>query len=126
MRCENVLATEPVLPRRISLGRKHHVKTITRSFAGSGVHLRDSERARTAAVHQPTLTPQDSGTTNGLIAVWPVNPRVVWASGRNGTFTVTTDGGETWNAGVVPGAETLQFRDVLPESYYGVPRLRSE
>src|SRR6516225_8063797 len=63
-------------------------------------------------IHQPTLTPQDSGTTNGLIAVWPVNPQVVWASGRNGTFTVTTDGGETWHAGVVPGAEALQFRDV--------------
>src|SRR5262249_1965176 len=63
-------------------------------------------------IHQPTITPQDSGTTNGLIAVWPVNPEVVWASGRNGTFTVTTDGGETWNAGVVPGAEALQFRDV--------------
>jgi photosystem II stability/assembly factor-like uncharacterized protein len=63
-------------------------------------------------LHQPTLTPQDSGTTNGLIAVWPVNPRVVWACGRAGTFTVTTDGGQTWNAGVVPGAEELQFRDV--------------
>ncbi len=63
-------------------------------------------------LHQPTLTPQDSGTTNGLIAVSPVNPQVVWASGRAGTFTVTTDGGETWNAGVVPGAEALQFRDV--------------
>ncbi len=22
-------------------------------------------------IHQPTLTPQNSGTTNGLIAVWP-------------------------------------------------------
>jgi photosystem II stability/assembly factor-like uncharacterized protein len=63
-------------------------------------------------IHQPTLTPQDSGTTSGLIAVWPVNPQVVWASGRNGTFTVTTDGGQTWTASVVPGAETLQFRDV--------------
>src|SRR5947207_2246690 len=63
-------------------------------------------------LHQPTLTPQNSGTTNGLIAVWPVNPQVVWASGRAGTFTVTTDGGQTWNAGVVPGAEALQFRDV--------------
>ena len=61
---------------------------------------------------QPTLTPQNSGTTNGLIAVSPVNPQVVWASGRNGTFTVTTDGGNTWHAGVVPGAELLQFRDV--------------
>ena len=25
-------------------------------------------------IHQPRLTPQDSGTINGLIAVWPVNP----------------------------------------------------
>jgi photosystem II stability/assembly factor-like uncharacterized protein len=63
-------------------------------------------------LHQPTLTPQNSGTTNGLIALWPVNPRVVWACGRAGTFTVTTDGGQTWRAGVVPGAEALQFRDV--------------
>jgi photosystem II stability/assembly factor-like uncharacterized protein len=60
-------------------------------------------------IHQPTITPQDSGTTNGLIAVWPVNPQVVWACGRSGTFTVTTDGGETWNASVVPGAEDLEF-----------------
>lgn len=60
----------------------------------------------------PTLTPQNSGTTSGLIAVSPVNPQVVWASGRAGTFTVTTDGGKTWKAGVVPGAELLQFRDV--------------
>src|SRR6476660_3844698 len=63
-------------------------------------------------LHQPTLTPQNSGTTNGLIAVSPVNPQVVWASGRAGTFVVTTDGGNTWKAGVVPGAELLQFRDV--------------
>ncbi len=76
-------------------------------FAGAILNAQE-----TPLIHQPTLTPQDSGTTNGLIAVWPVNPRVVWASGRNGTYTVTTDGGQTWNANVVPGAEMLQFRDV--------------
>src|SRR6185312_13581276 len=63
-------------------------------------------------LHQPTVTPQNSGTTQGLISVSAVNSRVVWASGRGGTFVVTTDGGQTWRAGVVPGAETLQFRDV--------------
>ena len=63
-------------------------------------------------LRQPTLTPQDSGTANGLIAVSPVSARVVWASGRGGTFVVTTDGGQTWRSGVVPGADTLQFRDV--------------
>ncbi|MBV9007848.1 MAG: hypothetical protein JO354_01610 [Verrucomicrobia bacterium] len=63
-------------------------------------------------VERPRLIPQNSGTTSGLIAVWAVNENVVWACGRNGTYTVTTDGGRTWNAHVVPGAETLQFRDV--------------
>ena len=63
-------------------------------------------------IHQPKLTSQNSGTTQGLIAVSPVNPGVVWASGRGGTFVVTTDGGDHWRAGVVPGAEAVQFRDV--------------
>src|SRR5438046_10317526 len=77
------------------------------TFAGTILHAQEL-----SPIHQPTLTPQNSGTVNGLIAVWPVNPQIVWASGRNGTFTVTTDGGLTWNASVVPGAEALQFRDV--------------
>ena len=64
------------------------------------------------AVSSPTLTPQQSGTTNRLQAISPVSPRVVWASGVGGTYAVTTDGGAHWRAGVVPGAETLQFRDV--------------
>jgi photosystem II stability/assembly factor-like uncharacterized protein len=62
--------------------------------------------------HQPKLTPQNSGTTQLLISVSPVNSRVVWAAGPGGTFVTTTDGGENWKAGVVPGAEALQFRDV--------------
>jgi len=68
--------------------------------------------AQEHSVRQPNLTPQTSGTTQGLIAVSPVNPRVVWASGRGGTFVVTSDGGRHWRAGVVAGAEALQFRDV--------------
>ncbi len=66
--------------------------------------------ARPAAA--PTLTPQTSGTTNRLQAISVVSPRIAWASGLGGTFVVTTDGGETWRVGVVPGAENLQFRDV--------------
>src|SRR4051794_8931966 len=62
--------------------------------------------------HSPKLTPQQSGTTNRLQAISPVNPQIVWASGVGGTFAVTTDGGQHWRSGVVPGAETLQFRDV--------------
>ena len=67
---------------------------------------------KNASVHSPTLTPQSSGTTEGLIAVSPVSARVVWAAGRNGTFVLTTDGGKTWKAGQVKGAKWLQLRDV--------------
>jgi photosystem II stability/assembly factor-like uncharacterized protein len=74
---------------------------------GSLTFAENSVKAR-----QPILTSQNSGTTQGLIAVSPVNSRVVWASGRGGTFLLTTDGGATWKARVVPGAEALQFRDV--------------
>src|SRR3954453_688612 len=78
------------------------------SFVGATA----SSATNQAASRPPTLTPQESGTTQSLIAVSPVDKRVVWASGRGGTFAVTTDGGATWRSGVVPGAESLQFRDV--------------
>jgi photosystem II stability/assembly factor-like uncharacterized protein len=63
-------------------------------------------------IHQPKLTPQQSGTTQLLISVSPVDSRVVWAAGTGGTYVVTSDGGEHWKAAVVPGAENDQFRDV--------------
>jgi photosystem II stability/assembly factor-like uncharacterized protein len=75
--------------------------------AVTGTHAQAPRNGR-----QPILTPQQSGTTQLLIAVSPVNSRVVWAAGAGGTFVVTTDGGSTWKSGVVPGAESLQFRDV--------------
>lgn len=80
------------------------------AFASSGL------AQKSASISQPTLTPQNSGTTEGLIAVSPVNSRVVWAAGRHGTFLVTTDGGKNWKSGVVKGAEWLQFRGVRGES----------
>ena len=60
----------------------------------------------------PTLAPQVSGTDQLLQAVSVVNASVVWASGHGGTYVRTTDGGTTWEAGMVPDADTLQFRDV--------------
>jgi photosystem II stability/assembly factor-like uncharacterized protein len=60
----------------------------------------------------PVLTAQQSGTSQRLQAVSPVDERIVWASGTGGTYALTTDGGVHWKAGVVPGAESLEFRDV--------------
>lgn len=92
--------------------------TLVTSLAAPLAHAQAPTEAQPNGHHrQPTLTPQKSNTTQLLIAVSPVDSRVVWASGAGGTSFRTTDGGKTWHAGVVPGAEVLQFRDVQGISY---------
>jgi len=55
---------------------------------------------------------QQSGVTVRLRGVSAVSARVAWASGASGTVLRTLDGGLTWQPRPVPGAETLDFRDV--------------
>jgi photosystem II stability/assembly factor-like uncharacterized protein len=55
---------------------------------------------------------QNSNTTSSLYGLSIVNANVIWSSGTGGTFVRTTDGGETWQAGTVPGGEKLDFRSV--------------
>ncbi len=54
----------------------------------------------------------DSGTTASFRGLSAVSDTVVWVSGTGGTWGRTTDGGETWIMGAVPGAEELDFRDI--------------
>ncbi len=60
----------------------------------------------------PKVEQQVSGTTARIQAVSAASDRVVWASGTQGTYLRTTDGGTTWKAARVPGADSLEFRDV--------------
>jgi len=55
---------------------------------------------------------QPSGTEAALRGLSVVDTDVAWASGGGGTYLKTVDGGKTWKAGTVPGAEGLDFRDV--------------
>src|SRR5262245_57676850 len=66
-----------------------------------------------AAVAAPgSWVSQTSGTTSRFRGVSTVSDTVGWASGANGTFARTVDGGSHWASGVVAGAEKLDFRDV--------------
>src|SRR5262245_24317813 len=56
--------------------------------------------------------PQTVSTQSDFRGLCVVSPEVVWVSGTRGTYARTTDGGKTWSAGTVPGAEKLDFRDV--------------
>lgn len=55
---------------------------------------------------------QTSGSTASLRGVSVVDAKVVWASGAGGAYLHTADGGSTWTAATVPGAEALDFRGV--------------
>lgn len=81
-------------------------------FAGLLPSVSAQLRSPSDTANAPVLTSQQSGTTNRLQAVSPVSSQIVWASGVGGTWVMTVDGGQSWQVGVVAGAESLQFRDV--------------
>lgn len=62
-----------------------------------------------SAIH---LDLQQSGTEVLLQAVSAVDDSIAWVSGHGGTWARTLDGGRTWEARVMEGADSLQFRDV--------------
>lgn len=89
-------------------------------YGGGGVSGGDGAEAGPAAevpgAGRPVIERQVSGTTALLQAVSPVSEEIAWASGHRGTWARTLDGGATWTTGSVPGADTLQFRDVHAHS----------
>lgn len=61
---------------------------------------------------QARWTRQSSHTQSSLRGLSIVNDSIAWASGSNGTFCRTVNGGSTWTSGIVSGAGTLDFRDI--------------
>lgn len=66
-----------------------------------------------AAVVAFAWIPQRSNTTASLRGLCALSSSIVWASGTNGTYLLTSDGGAHWTAAVVGGAESLDFRSVV-------------
>ena len=94
------VSARPVLRPRISW----IILAVAMVFAGCS--------QRHATTPNPILEAQSSGTTALLQAVSVVDENIVWVSGHRATYARTVDGGTTWEAGVVPGPDSLQFRDV--------------
>ena len=64
------------------------------------------------AASAPSWTSVDTGSTSHFRGLSPVSAKVVWLGGYAGEVRRTVDGGRTWQDVSVPGAETLQFRDI--------------
>ena len=56
--------------------------------------------------------PQTSGTGASFRGIHAADAQIVWVSGTAGTYVTTADGGASWHAAQVPGAEKFDFRAV--------------
>ena len=54
----------------------------------------------------------DTGSTSHFRGLAAVSRKIAWVSGYDGVVLRTTDGGRTWKDVSVPGADSLQFRDI--------------
>lgn len=59
-----------------------------------------------------TIIPQAVRSEALFVGSIAVSDDIAWFSGTAGTYAYTADGGETWQTGTVPGADSLQLRDV--------------
>ncbi len=66
----------------------------------------------TATLPAQSWAPLAGNTRASLRGVSAVDARTVFASGSGGAWLATTDGGVTWKAATVPGAEALDFRGI--------------
>lgn len=68
------------------------------------------------AQHGPRLdslwTEQHADTRASMRGLSVITDDVAWASGTGGSYLWTNDGGTHWHVGTVPGAASLDFRDV--------------
>lgn len=78
--------------------------------ACAGAHR--GRTAEPAPRRAPVLMEQTSGVTVVLQAVSAVSGQVAWVAGHAGVVLRTTDGGARWERLRVPGADSLEFRDV--------------
>ena len=51
-------------------------------------------------------------TKSSLRGLSPLTEKIIWASGSNGTWLRTLDGGLTWDYGIVDGLDSVDFRDI--------------
>ena len=62
--------------------------------------------------YELVITSLDTRSESSFRAINVINDRVVWASGSSGEILLTSDGGQTWKRGTIPGCENEDFRSI--------------
>ena len=64
------------------------------------------------SIESPTWERQYDDSTSFFIGIHAVDENIVWAAGSAGRVVRSIDGGASWKTMFVPGADSVQFRDV--------------
>lgn len=72
----------------------------------------ETKTTETINLEEATWSMQDITTSASFRGLSVVSDQVVWASGSEGTYIKTTDGGATWSVDSVSGATDLELRDI--------------
>jgi len=99
------------------MSAKHVLSTSLRraSYLGLGLialALSCKPERKSGLLVYPSWTVQYADSSALFIGMSVVDTSTVWVAGTGGRVARTTDGGEKWTVTVVPGADSLQFRDV--------------
>jgi photosystem II stability/assembly factor-like uncharacterized protein len=54
----------------------------------------------------------ETPVTSSLRGLSPLTSEIAWASGSNGVWLRTIDGGKTWDHGIIAGLDTVDFRSI--------------
>lgn len=93
--------------------RQNHATLYTAAaLAVLGLGLGPNRVVGQASAPAVSVEVQASGVDGLLIGLDAASESVVWAGGVGGQWLRTIDGGSRWEGGIVPGADSLQFRDV--------------
>ena len=72
----------------------------------------ESKKMETINLETAKWTIQDIDTPASFRGLSVVSDQIVWASGSEGTFIKTIDGGATWSVDSISGATDLELRDI--------------
>jgi photosystem II stability/assembly factor-like uncharacterized protein len=86
--------------------------TLLALVLATGLSACTSPEPQVLALSNPSWERQYDDSTSMFIGIYAVDEQTVWAAGSNGRVVQTVDGGTNWKTMFVPGADSVQFRDV--------------
>lgn len=91
---------------------KHHIYLHIITWAFLGLTFSCNPPQATEQTSPLGWTAISTPTSASLRGLSPLTEDIAWATGSNGLWMLTLDGGASWKKGVIAGLDTVDFRDI--------------